>query len=98
MGSNVRPHIYCVTVKFDCTNTEAGTGTTAVTLRLFTSQVGLFSKLKKNLDPILSCFPSFSLPDVLCDPTELIWRKGTPLKAMTGRRAPSSDHLLAEVF
>ena len=43
-------------------------------------------------------FPSFSLPDVLCDPNDLIWRKGTPFEAMTGRTAPSSDGLLAEVF
>ena len=39
---------------------------------------------------------SFSLPDVLCDPTDLIWRKGTPFKVMTGRTAPSSDGLLAD--
>ena len=30
--------------------------------------------------PIRSLFPSFSLPDVLCDPTNLIWRKGTHLR------------------
>ena len=41
--------------------------------------------------PILSLIPSFSLPDVLRDPTDLIWRKGTPFEAMTGRTAPSSD-------
>ena len=35
---------------------------------------------------------------MLCDPTELIWRKGTPFEAMTGRTAPLSDGLLAEVF
>ena len=40
---------------------------------------------------ILSLFPSNSLPDVLCDPTDLIWRRGTPFEAMTGRTAPSSD-------
>ena len=39
-----------------------------------------------------------SLPDVLCNPTYLIWRKGTPFEAMTGHTAPSSDGLLAEVF
>ena len=49
-------------------------------------------------NPILSLIPSFSLPDVLCDPTDLIWRKGTSFEAMTGRTAPSSDGLLAEVF
>ena len=43
-------------------------------------------------------FPSFSLPDVLCDPTDLIWMEGTPFEAMTGRIATSSDGLLAEVF
>ena len=47
---------------------------------------------------ILSLIPSFSLPDVLCDPTDLIWKKGTSFEAMTGRTAPSSDGLLAEVF
>ena len=41
-------------------------------------------------NPILSSFPSFSLPNVLCDPTDLIWRKGTPFEAMIGRTAPSS--------
>ena len=48
--------------------------------------------------PILSVFPSFSLPYVLCDPTDLIWRKWIPFEAMTSRTAPSSDGLLAEVF
>ena len=43
-------------------------------------------------------FPSFSLPDVLCDPTDIIWRKGTPFEVMTGRTVPSSDGLLAGVF
>ena len=41
---------------------------------------------------------SFSLPDVLCYPTDLIWRKGTPFEAITGRTASSSNGLLAEVF
>ena len=50
------------------------------------------------LHPIPSFFSSSSLPDVLCDPTDLIWRKRTPFEAMTGRTAPSSDGLLAEVF
>ena len=44
----------------------------------------------------ISLIPSFSLPNVLCDPTDLIWRKGTPFEAMTGRTPPSSDGLLAE--
>ena len=48
--------------------------------------------------PVLSLIPPFSLLDVLCDPTDLIWRKGTPFEAMTDRTAPSSDGLLAEVF
>ena len=48
--------------------------------------------------PVLSLFPSFYLPDVLCDSTDLIWRKGTPFEAMSGRTAPSSDGLLAKVF
>ena len=47
---------------------------------------------------ILFFLPSFSVPDVLCNPTDLIWRKGTPLEVMIGRTAPSSDGLLAEVF
>ena len=47
---------------------------------------------------VLSLIPSFSLPDVLRDPTDLIWRKGTPFEAMTGRTAPSSNGLLAEIF
>ena len=54
--------------------------------------------LRSRTYPVLSLFPSFSLPDVLCDPTDLIWRKGIPFEAMTGRSAPSSDGLLAEVF
>ena len=40
----------------------------------------------------------FSLPDVLCDPTDLIWRKGTPFETMTGHTASLSDGLLTEVF
>jgi hypothetical protein len=31
--------------------------------------------------PILTPFPSSSLPEVLCDPTDLIWREGIPFKA-----------------
>ena len=48
--------------------------------------------------PHLFLFYSFSLPEVLCDPTDLIWSKGTPFEAMTGHMAPLSDGLLAEVF
>ena len=44
-----------------------------------------------------SFFPSSSPPDVLCDPTDLIWRKGTQFEAMTDRTA-FIDGLLADVF
>ena len=44
--------------------------------------------------PVLSLFLSFSLPVGFCDPNDLIWRKGTPFEAITGRKAPSSDGLL----
>ena len=37
--------------------------------------------------PFLLSF--YLAPDVLCNPTDLIWRKGTPFEAMTGRTAPS---------
>ena len=32
----------------------------------------------QRVDPRPFLFSSFSLPDVLSDPTDLIWRKGTP--------------------
>jgi hypothetical protein len=32
------------------------------------------------LYPVLSLFPYFSLPGVLCDSTDLIWRKGPHLR------------------
>ena len=35
---------------------------------------------------------------MLCDPIDLMWRKGTPFEAMTGCKAPSSDGLLAEGY
>ena len=54
------------------------------------------SVTKSILHPFLLSF--LPLPDVLCDPTYLIWRHGTPFEAMTGRTAPSSDGLLAQVF
>ena len=38
----------------------------------------------------------FLLPS--CDPNDLIWRKGAPFEAINGRKASSSDGLLAEVF
>ena len=47
---------------------------------------------------VYASFPSFSLPDVLRDPTKLIWRNGTPSEEMTDHTAPLSDGLLAEVF
>ena len=43
-------------------------------------------------------FEGIGINVVMCDPTDLIWRKGTSFEAMTGRTAPSSDGLLAEVF
>ena len=43
--------------------------------------------------PVLSIFPSFSFPDVLCDTADPIWRKGTPFKAMTGRTTTSPGGL-----
>ena len=52
----------------------------------------------RNCSPILSLFPSFSLPDVMCNLTDLIWRKGTSFEAMTGHTVPSSDGLLTEIF
>ena len=42
----------------------------------------------------LFLFPSFSLLDVLCDPTDLIWRKGILFEVMTGHTA-FIDSLLA---
>ena len=47
--------------------------------------------------PVLSLFPSFCLPDVLYDPTDLIWRTRTPFEVMSDHTAPSSNGLLAEV-
>ena len=47
--------------------------------------------------PVLSHFPSFSPPDVLCDPTVFIWRQGTLFEAMTGA-AVFIDGLFAEDF
>jgi hypothetical protein len=54
--------------------------------------------LQRRTFPILSFLPSFSLRDMLRDPTDLIWREWTPFEAMTGLTAPSSDGLPAEVF
>ena len=61
----------------------------------FSSQY-LLLFLKELILPIP--FTSFSLSDVLCDPTDLIWRKGTSFEAMTGHTASSTDGPLAEVF
>ena len=36
---------------------------------------------------ILPFFPSFTLPDVLYNPTDLIWKQGTPFETMTDRTA-----------
>ena len=47
---------------------------------------------------VLSLFLSVSLPDVLCDLTEVIWKKRTPFEALTVRTARSSNGLLAEVI
>ena len=44
--------------------------------------------------PVLSLFPFFSFPDVLCVPTDLIWRKETPFEATTVCIAPSSEVFL----
>ena len=35
----------------------------------------------------------FSLSNVLCNTTDLIWRKGTPFEAMTSRNVPLSDEV-----
>ena len=47
--------------------------------------------------PALSSFSFFFLPDVLCDPTDLVWRKEIPFEAMTARTTFIND-FLAEVF
>ena len=39
-----------------------------------------------------------SLPDVLCDPSDLIWWRGTPFEVMTDHTAPLSDGLLAKML
>ena len=45
--------------------------------------------------PVPSYFSSFSLPDGLCNPTDLIWREGTPLEVMTGRTDLIDEPLLS---
>jgi hypothetical protein len=54
--------------------------------------------MKVSSHHIPSLFPFFSLPDMLCDSTDIILTKGTPFEPMTGYRDPSSDDLPAEVF
>jgi len=44
--------------------------------------------------PSLPYFHPSPFPDVLCNPSDLIWRN----EAITGRTGPSSDDLLTEVF
>ena len=61
---------------------------------MFNAHVVCMNTILRSLSPF---FPSISLPDMLCDPSDFIWRKGTPFDAKTGRTAPS-DGLLAEVF
>ena len=46
--------------------------------------------------PFLISF--LSLSDVLCDPTDLIWRKEIPFEAMTVCTSSSLDGFLPEVF
>ena len=63
----------------------------------------IWSKYKKLLTspeyrPIISFIPFFFLlPDVLCDPTDVICRSGTSFEAMTDHTA-FLDSFLAEVF
>ena len=53
---------------------------------------------KKDREDTVFQRAKLSFPDVLCNPTELVWRKGTTFEAMTGRSVLSSNSLLAEVF
>ena len=46
---------------------------------------------------VLSFYPSFSLSDVLCDPTDFIWRYGISFETLTGLTA-FIDGLRTEVF
>ena len=58
----------------------------------------MYLVINASTNPTLPFLVSFFLPDVLCDPTYLIWRKGTPFEAMTVRTALSSEVLIAEIF
>ena len=52
----------------------------ATSLKLFKTPYSRFTRSTR-------IFLLSSLPDVLCDPIDLIWREGTPFEAMTGRTA-----------
>ena len=56
-----------------------------------------FITIHQDVIPRPFLLPSFSIFDVLCDPTDFILREETPFEAMTGRTALIDD-LLAEVF
>ena len=69
-------------------------------MRMNLKGMGLKMALKNiapRIPPVLSLIPSFSLPDVLWDRTDLIWREGTPFEAMIGHTVLIDD-LLTEVF
>ena len=53
--------------------------------------------LHQTFPPVFAFFPSFSLPGMLWDPTNSIWRQRTLFQAMTGHIA-FIDCLIAEVF
>jgi hypothetical protein len=59
--------------------------------------ITLITLIIRIIDSDTPSFPSISLPDLLCDLSNHIWRNGTPFEAITGRIVPSSDVLLAEV-
>ena len=47
----------------------------------------VFAGSATNTFPIRSSVSSFSHPEVICDPTDVIWRQWTPFEAMTDRVA-----------
>ena len=61
----------------------------SVVLLVYGCEAWSITFFKMPNDPVLSLFPPVSLPNVMCDHTDLIWRKRTPFEAMTGRTAPS---------
>ena len=69
----------------------------ALESNIITFYSGLDFKPHAQRHSVISSFPSFSLHDMMCDPTDLIWREGTPFEAMT-RRTAFIDGLLTEVF